>query len=244
MSATTLMAQTGTAQYDNTLYIDDMEVPLNSEVTLSVKMKNSVEAEGFAFDLFLPYGMSVVTDDDGNPMASLSEERIKAVTSIMFGAAMLTAYQNNVLRVIAASTNGSAISPGEGEVCTVRVRIPAGYFEGQYTLRLQNISISDTEACSHDVALMTSSITVSDFNLGDANGDGKVNVADLVAISHYVIGQAPADFSFKGADANQDLKVNVADFIAVAHLIGEDPTQSQGGFPRMPPASQQQLTGK
>ena len=135
-------------------------------------------------------------------------------------------------------------SPGDGEVCTIRVCIPTDMNVGQYQLRLQNISISDTEACSHDVELMTSTMTVSDYCLGDANGDGKVNVADLVAIAHYVTGQTPANFSFKGADANLDLRVDVADYVAVAHLIGEDPTHSQGDFPRIPPAKPGHATGK
>jgi len=56
-----------------------------------------------------------------------------------------------------------------------------------------------------------------------------------VAIAHYVMGYPPANFSFRAADVNFDCRVDVADYIGVAHLLGEDPTQSQGGFPRMPP---------
>ena len=82
---------------------------------------------------------------------------------------------------------------------------------------------------------MTSKITVRDILLGDANVDGEVTVDDLVAIAYYVLGYIPDIFSFKGADANRDGVVDVADFITVVHILGEDPTQSQGGFPRIPP---------
>lgn len=228
----TLQAQ---GQYQNTLYIEDLEAMVGSEVTLSVKMRNIVDAEAFGFDLILPYGMTVVTDADGIPEANLSEERTTARRTDTFGAALLTAYINSAVRVIAASSNGSAISQGDGEVCTVKIRIPAGMEKGQYHLRLENISIADTDAQSHDVAQMISNITIGDTTLGDANGDGQVTVADLVAIAHHIMGRTPVDFSFQGADVNRDFRVNVADYIGVAHLLGEDPTQSQGGFPRMPP---------
>lgn len=232
-TAAQMLAQ---SQYDNTIYIEDTEVLVNSEVTLSVKMKNSVEAEGFGFDLILPTGMTVVTDGDGFPMVTLSEERTTATSTNTFGAAMLTAYPlNQAVRVIAASTNGSAIAAGDGEVCTVRVYVPKGVMEGQYRLMLRNISIADTQAHSHNLEQMNSTITVRDLSLGDANGDGKVTVADLVAIAHYVMGYPPANFSFRAADVNFDYRVDVADYVGVAHILGEDPTQSQGGFPRMPP---------
>ena len=220
--ATPVLAQ---SQYANTLYIEDTKALVGTDITLSVKMKNSVSVEAFGFDLILPYGMTVITDDEGIPLAQLSEERTTARRTDTFGAAILQAYLNNrAVRVIAASSNGSAISPGDGEVCTVRVRIPAGQLVGTYKLELTNISISDTDAHSIDVSEMTSSLTVGDVGLGDANGDGEVNVADLVAIAHHIMGRTPVIFSFKGADANQDKIVNVADYIAVAHRLGEDPS--------------------
>ena len=231
LAATPMLAQ---SQYDNTLYINDTEVLAGSEVTLSVKMKNSVDAEGFAFDLILPTGMTVVTDADGCPVAALSEKRTTADRTDTFMAAMLATYPGSAVRVIAASSNASAIPAGDGEVCMVRVHIPADMDLGSYELLLRNISISDTEAHSHDVEQMVSEIAVSDFLHGDANGDGELSVDDMVAIAQYVLGQTPVDFSFRGADANQDGQVNVADYVAVAHILGEDPTQSQGGFPRVP----------
>lgn len=232
LTSARLLAQ---GSYDNVIYIEDTEALVDSEITLSVKMRNTVDVEGFGFDLVLPYGMTVVTDDDGNPMVSLSEERTTARRTDTFGAAMLPFYANSTVRVIAASSNGSAIPAGDGEVCTVRVCVPKNMIEGTYRLLLQNISISDTDARSHDVKQIASTITIRALSLGDANGDTKFTVADLVAIAHYVLGRPPVNFSLRAADVNLDCKVNVADYIGVVHMLGEDPTQSQGGFPRMPP---------
>ena len=226
---------------DNIIYIADTEVLVNSELTLSVKMRNSVAAEGFAFDLILPYGMEVVADSLGCPAVALSEERTTARRTDTFAAAFLTAYrERRAVRVVAASTSGAAIAPGDGEVCTVRIHVPNNYPENKYRVELGNISIADTDARSHDVEKNPFVIHVRDLSLGDANGDGRVNVADLVAIAHHVMGRTPAEFSVRAADVNLDYRVNVADYVGVVHIIGEDPTLSQGGFPRRPPLNLEQ----
>lgn len=57
------------------------------------------------------------------------------------------------------------------------------------------------------------------YILGDANGDGNLNVADCIAIAHYLLGKAPVKFNEKAANVNGDNTVNMADFIGVAHLL-------------------------
>ncbi len=123
------------------------------------------------------------------------------------------------MRVVAASSNGSAIAAGDGEVCTVRVHIGTGLKEGKYYAQLMNASVADADARSHDMEQQTFTITVLSLNLGDANGDGNVTVADMTAIAHHVLGNTPEGFAEKAADANEDGQVNVADYTAVAHLL-------------------------
>lgn len=152
-------------------------------------------------------------------MVSLSEERTTTARTNTFSAVMLANYVNDAVRVVAASTNGSAIAPGDGEVCTVRVRIPNGIKEGKCQITLTNVSIADTEAVSHDIKEMSSTLTVHAYELGDANGDSNITVADMTAIAHYVMGTPTDNFSETSADANRDGQVNVADYTAVAHLL-------------------------
>ena len=54
---------------------------------------------------------------------------------------------------------------------------------------------------------------------GDANGDGVVNVLDILAIGQYYIGNIPADFCFYNADVNGDGEVNIIDIIAIANIF-------------------------
>lgn len=55
------------------------------------------------------------------------------------------------------------------------------------------------------------SILTDDQLTGDVNGDGKINVADLVGIVGYTIGEKPARFRKSLADINEDAEVNTMD---------------------------------
>jgi len=57
---------------------------------------------------------------------------------------------------------------------------------------------------------------------GDADGNGQVNAADIVAISNYMMGNPPAGFSKASADVNIDGVINIADIVAVSNILLND----------------------
>ena len=57
------------------------------------------------------------------------------------------------------------------------------------------------------------------FEVGDVNGDNKINNDDLNAIVSYIMGKTPAIFNVKVADLNNDGKVNVADVTILVKII-------------------------
>ncbi len=54
---------------------------------------------------------------------------------------------------------------------------------------------------------------------GDANGDGIINVLDIIAMVNYIMGQNPAQFEAAAADLNGDGKIDVLDIIATVNKI-------------------------
>ena len=145
------------AELENTVYIAPASVTAGEELTLSVKMKNAVDAEGFQFTLTLPEGMSVVRDAEGFAEASLSTERTTKEGTNTFATSL---QPDGTLKVMGASTNGSAIKAGDGEVCTVRIKVDADMVEGDYALQLSDVAISDTNAKSYDVEPLEVTLTV------------------------------------------------------------------------------------
>ena len=203
------------SQWDNTIYIDDMKVISGTEAVLSVKMDNIVVAEGFEFEMNLPEGISVVQDEDGFPEVTLSTDRTDSQRTNTFDAVI---QPDGTLKVFAASNNGSTIDYNYGEIVQVKVAIADDMANGDYTIYIRNITISDENAVSHYLWQTTSNIDVSAYLVGDANTDRRVDVADFVAVAHYLLERAPENFHLKAADANQDEVVDVADLTAIAHL--------------------------
>ncbi len=50
---------------------------------------------------------------------------------------------------------------------------------------------------------------------GDANGDGEVNITDVIVIVNYVLNRAPSEFVWKNADVNKDGEVNITDALII-----------------------------
>ena len=61
---------------------------------------------------------------------------------------------------------------------------------------------------------------------GDANGDGKVNVTDIMAVANYILKIPMTNFNVSGADVNGDNGVNVTDIMGIANIILKVDTNS------------------
>jgi hypothetical protein len=71
--------------------------------------------------------------------------------------------------------------------------------------------------------ILISSIEITPANanvlLGDANKDGVIDVADVVAIVNYILEQPAENFDAVAADANEDQTIDVSDVVAVVNII-------------------------
>ena len=65
----------------------------------------------------------------------------------------------------------------------------------------------------------SSIIEFDDIIKGDANGDGEVNVSDIVEIVNYIMNKPSDKFVFAAADMNDDGEVNVTDIVMVVSII-------------------------
>ena len=65
----------------------------------------------------------------------------------------------------------------------------------------------------------SSIVEFSDIISGDANGDGEVNVSDIVEIVNYIMNKPSDKFVFAAADLNEDGEVNVTDIVKVVSII-------------------------
>ena len=54
---------------------------------------------------------------------------------------------------------------------------------------------------------------------GDTNGDGSVNVKDIVSVVSYIMERPASSFTFRNADINGDNKIDVKDIVGIIRII-------------------------
>ena len=62
-------------------------------------------------------------------------------------------------------------------------------------------------------------VTPKTSTLGDANGSGNVDVADVIATVNYASGQTPKPFIFEAADINKDSQIDILDVVGIIRTI-------------------------
>lgn len=89
------------------------------------------------------------------------------------------------------------------------------------------ITVSGATAENYAISYVAGTLTIEgpDFIPGDANGDGKVNVTDIVEIVSYIMGKPSNRFVFTAADVTGDGDVNVTDIVSVVNIILSNPSR-------------------
>ena len=207
---------------DNTVYLEPVQGVAGGQTTLSVKMKNTEPIQGLAFTLALPDGVTVATDADGFPMATLSLDRTTANKTDYFGS-NIDADGN--LRVVCSSSNGYTFDGNDGEVARITVNLASTMTKGDYAILLKNVSLSNNLNESHSVEKLKSTLSVIDFIPGDVNGDLEVDVADFTLMANYLLGKTLTVFIMEAADVAggtggvPDGDIDVADLTGIANII-------------------------
>ncbi|MBR1499290.1 MAG: InlB B-repeat-containing protein [Bacteroidaceae bacterium] len=214
----TYISDTGVSDLDNVVYIDNVEGFVGQQLTLSVKMKNTVGIQTVQFDLCLPEGVTVAKDEDGFDLIELSTERTTAKKMDSFSSSQVS---DGSYRVLINSNRGYTFDGEDGEIALVTVTIDPEMQEGDYPIYLRDIVLVNTSSEGYETEYVKSTLTVSAYSPGDVNGDGKVNAIDLNAIVNYILEHRNFPFTFveKAADLNADGKVNAIDVNALTNMI-------------------------
>ncbi len=137
--------------------------------------------------------------------------------------------EGNLLKLNAASLAGE--SNGDGTLATITFEVIA---EDTFTLMLSDVLLADNEGNTSVPKVESAQITkVKAGGLkGDVNGDGTVNIADLVLVASN-LGKTGQN----AADVNSDNVVNIADLVLVAGALG-----TSAAAPSLHPESLEMLT--
>ena len=135
-----------------------------------------------------------------------------------------TTSANSPGRVRTLWSNAAGIT-WDGILYSVRFKIKDGTEWGEIPLRLYlqgADAIVTTTGVELNSVFVDGSIEVSPLIMGDVNGDGRVNVGDLLMVSQYIVegyGIQLTGNAYLGADMNNDAKINTVDTVMLAQRI-------------------------
>ena len=145
--------------YENVIYGVDMTVETDETAVMSVCMKNSWQVPGFQFNLEVPEGFEVMTDDDGYYLIELSTERTTSRKTDIFRTSLQS---DGSIMVFCSSTENAFFSGNDGEVCTIKFKMKEDIEPGLYVVGFNEIYISDAEGATAYVERTIAKIDVDE----------------------------------------------------------------------------------
>lgn len=204
-----LCATTAFAQSD-AFVVGDFYLTAGQTKEMTISLSNETAYTAFQFDLKLPEGVAIAKEN-GEYLVSLDNER-KADHVLAVGDV-----GSNTYRFLCYSMTNANIKGNSGSLITVSLTADKETESGKKNVDLQAALLVTSAAAS--IKPQNSSSNLSVIVLGDANGDGDANVADLAAIINCILDKAPEGYDKSLADINGDGDVNVADIAAEVNVL-------------------------
>ena len=198
--------------------VDNVSLKAGEEAVLDINYQLPDDGiyVGFMFKVDLPEGLSLVEDPDypGYPwyddeVAAISKMSITTTTTGGFAAT--------------PKTGSATIKGNSGVLMRLKVRAAEGLAPGNYTARLTDLSFNlrdeNYNVTKSKLADVTFDVAVTDGNegkKGDVNGDGAVDIADVVAVYNIMAGNNQSGYN---GDVNQDGATDIADVVAIYNIM-------------------------
>ena len=203
-------------EYDRpfTFGTSDVAVSLRQKIKLPIELTNLEETVAYQFDLTLPEGFTLAKDSKGQYLVKKTgryedENQILEVTQLEDGS----------YRIVCFSMEKGKITGTSGPVLNVFVVMDHDMALGDYQGSISNIVLTKADQQQKRMKTDDFVITVNDLAEGDSNGDGELNVSDIVEIVNYIMQKPSGQFVLKTADLNGDGDVNVTDVVVLVDVI-------------------------
>ena len=199
---------------DTRFLVENISTLHGRVVELPVYLVNDSEISAFQFDVYLPEGITIAVNEENEYEMTLSADRTTSSHTV-------STYKqpNGAIRYACYSTKSAAF---KGESGTVLFTIPltiAKDIEGEFNVQIKDIILSSPSALGYNNPDMNIVVTVEKYELGDSNGDGIINVLDVVTTVNATLGIPSENIITDAADVNGDGVINVLDIVATVNLV-------------------------
>lgn len=197
--------------FDNIVFFPKTMVTANSSVVLPLYLNNKNEISAVQFDLVLPKGITIgdnVTINDADNRTTSNSHTVG-----------MSVQENGNIRVLCYSPNLAIFEGTSGAILNIPLNIEENVENGSYYIQFKDIVLTEKDGQKHAISSYASELDVTESINGDSNGDGSVDVADIVVIANHILGNTPANFIESAADVNGDGSIDVADIVSLANLL-------------------------
>lgn len=191
----------------------DMEVRLRQTLIMPILMVNKDDIMAYQFDLMLPANLAIDKDSEGKFLIKKANRYEDANQVIN-----VTQLTDGTYRFLCFSMDKGKIMGSEGSLMNIYITIDDNVELGHYQGTMSNIVLTRANQKQKKLEATTFGITIKDLAKGDANGDGDINVSDIVEIVNYIMQKPSARFIERTADVNGDGEVNVTDIVLLVDL--------------------------
>ena len=206
---------------DNILVCADVSARCGQQVDLPVMLTSdsNLSVVGISFTLKLPEGVTIKTDEDGEPIYSLVSTRLNPKRFNVY----TQLYADGSWGFRISANNATAVLNGtEGEFMTLTLDVPDDMAEGDYDISLTENKLSvrgdDNVVRSKTLSNSVSKLTINNIIMGDVNGDGEVDLSDAIMVTYYSLHVEPAYFIKAAADVNGDGEIDLSDAINIIYM--------------------------
>ena len=169
------------------IYTNAVSVKKDSDVTLTISLKNAKATNGYSFDLLLPEGVSLTKVGEDDYQFELSSRHSDHEGAVSFRE------QTGKYRFLVFSGSASVIKDNDGAIITLKLKFLDNMVAGNYPIKIQNAKYSlTTGETSVSMPETISTLTIEGTTKplkGDVNEDGVVDAQDAALILQYVAGK-------------------------------------------------------
>jgi hypothetical protein len=199
-------------------YIPSVVSTSGDSVQLDICLKNPIPAIAFEMDLVLPDGFVL----DTLKTCLSSARKGNHILSIARMSDSIMQY-----KFLCFSMKKKDILSGDsGSVLKLYTKVPVE--EKNYIINIKNAILVDTATNVLELSMFDGKLEVtSAVSKGDANGDKKVDVTDIVYLVAYINGKKPDGFYPEAADMDGNGVWNIADITKMVVMVNESNIESQ-----------------
>ncbi len=199
------------------IYLEPADLEPGKTATLSILLENySHEYYGFQAEVTLPEGLQVSKTADGEADITLSDRAASGEYQVNSNV-----LADGTLIMGAFSANHRPFTGNDGVLVNLNVVVSDDFKGG--SVEVSKVMFIDSQDKDVEFDSTSASYGVAPaYAIGDVNGDGDVDIADVVVLVNHISGAGTTSFVEGASDINGDGDIDIADVVALVNRISNN----------------------